>query len=429
MALRHKSVATISSPEFINLEEDAINPGISKCEIKICYVGQNRNGSFFSKDTLSQMANTLPGCPVVGTFRKEDDDFGDHGEKITIENGDISFECTTKPYGFVAPDTKCWFQDFEDEDEFGNDTIHTYLMATGYLWTGQYPELQSVFDDGGKGQSMEVDPKSGHWATDSKNGMDFYIVDDADFLKLCILGDDVEPAFEGAAVTAPEVSTNFSVDDFKKSIYDMMEELKFSLQEGRKDMSNENKEEFEEKDEEQKEDFADKKQDDDNKASGDDASDSKSDDSDDSKADDDKKPFGKNALEEENESLKNSLNDLQAAFNELKDKYEALSEEAGPLREFKASRERADKDALIAKYHMLDDEDKADVIENEDKYSLEEIDSKLALAYVRKNVDFDTVDGKPDTDSDDAMTFSLEETDTNESVDPMVAALREAENY
>jgi hypothetical protein len=26
----------------------------------------------------------------------------------------------TKPYGFVAPDAKVWFQKFNDEDEFGN---------------------------------------------------------------------------------------------------------------------------------------------------------------------------------------------------------------------------------------------------------------------------------------------------------------------
>jgi len=27
-------------------------------------------------------------------------------------------------------------------------------MTTGYLWTEQYPETKSIFDDGGKPQSM-----------------------------------------------------------------------------------------------------------------------------------------------------------------------------------------------------------------------------------------------------------------------------------
>jgi len=44
---------------------------------------------------------------------------------------------------------------------------------------------------------MELDEQSlnGHWSTDIKNDMDFFIISDAIFSKLCILGDDVEPCF------------------------------------------------------------------------------------------------------------------------------------------------------------------------------------------------------------------------------------------
>lgn len=442
MALRHKSVATISSPEFINLEEDAINPGISKCEIKVFYLGQNRNGSYFDKVAANKMAKTIRGVPVVGVWHDDEQDFGDHGECITIENGEISFSCKTVPYGFTDPVGQVWYQDFEDFDEFGNSIgIHTYMMTTGYLWTGQYPELQSIFDGGGKGQSMEIDPKKGHWAQDAKSGVDFYIVEDADFLKLCILGDSVEPAMESASITAPDISQNFSVDGFKKSLYDMMQELRFSLQ-GRLDMSDKTEEVIEDEVVEEPagevETFTDKKEDDDTSAtSGSDDADS-SDDSDDdsdesdsgsSDDDDKKKPSGKNSLEEENERLSASLGELQTAFDELKNKFEAATGELEELRSFKASRERADKDALIAKYHMLSDEDKADVIENIDNYTLDEIDAKLALTYVHKNVDFETVDGQPEVEEEVPTTFSLDETEVNEVVDPMVAALREAENY
>ena len=30
------------------------------------------------------------------------------------------------------------------------------------------------------------------------------------FSKLCILGDDIEPCFEGASITAPNISAKFS---------------------------------------------------------------------------------------------------------------------------------------------------------------------------------------------------------------------------
>jgi len=44
---------------------------------------------------------------------------------------------------------------------------------------------------------MELDEKSlqGHWAKNIKNEMEFFIINDAIFSKLCILGDEVEPCF------------------------------------------------------------------------------------------------------------------------------------------------------------------------------------------------------------------------------------------
>lgn len=102
--LQNRSVATINSPEFINLTP--CNPLISECEIKVFYLGKNRNGSYIDKNTAIQMANSLPGTPIVGAFREEIEDFGDHGHVIKIEDGEIKFSCKTRPYGFVAPDAQ-----------------------------------------------------------------------------------------------------------------------------------------------------------------------------------------------------------------------------------------------------------------------------------------------------------------------------------
>ena len=49
MALPHRSVATIDNVEFVNLTSSDISPLMSKCEIKVFYVGANRNGSFINK--------------------------------------------------------------------------------------------------------------------------------------------------------------------------------------------------------------------------------------------------------------------------------------------------------------------------------------------------------------------------------------------
>lgn len=446
--LRNRSVATIDSPEFINLAPDAINPGISKCEIKVMYLGKNRNGSFIDKNTAIQMANSLPATPIVAAYNEDKEDFGDHGEVLHIEDGEIKFSCKTVPYGFVAPDAEVWFQKFDDTNEFGETTTREYLMTTGYLWTGQYPELDKCINQG-QGQSMEIDDVDGHWTKDS-NDIEFFIINDAIFTKLCILGDDVEPCFEGASVTSPEVSEHFSYNkEFSHTLFAMMNELKSALTKGGS-MPKENVEsveveptaaveeeapvveEFAEdvetnEDVESSEDSAEETFAEEGKKKEDDSDDSddksnKSDKSDDSDDDDDeyKKKPGKKC------ELENQVSELSEQLKELTDKFTALEAEAEELRKFKADRIDADKDAMIAKYHMLSDEDKAEIIADKDKFTLGEIESKLALLYVQKNVNFEE---EEEIDSTPLTTFSLDDETIAEDADPILSALREAQNY
>ena len=237
------SIATIDSPEFINLQPMDINPLMSKCDVKVLYIGQNRNRSSITKQVATEMSKTLRGCPIVGYYIENKEDFGDHGDQVIIDGEGIKFNKLTKPYGFVAPDARVWFQFFEDQDEFGNTCVREYLMTEGYLWTGQFEECQRVLENSNP-QSMELDEKTlkGYWSTDNNKGVDFFIINDAVFSKLCILGDDVEPCFEGANVSAPNLSSQFSKDDeFAKSLFTMMSELKFALNnsEGGKPMHNE----------------------------------------------------------------------------------------------------------------------------------------------------------------------------------------------
>lgn len=438
--LRNRSVATIDSPEFINLAPDAINPGISKCEIKVMYLGKNRNGSFIDKNTAIQMANSLPCTPIVAAYNEDKEDFGDHGEVLHIEDGEIKFSCKTVPYGFVAPDAEVWFQKFDDTNEFGETITREYLMTTGYLWTGQYPELDKCINEG-QGQSMEIDDVDGHWTKDS-NDIEFFIINDAIFTKLCILGDDVEPCFEGASVTSPEVSEHFSYNkEFSHTLFAMMNELKSALTKGGS-MPKENVEnveveptatveeeapvveEFAEdvetnEDVESSEDSAEETFAEEGKKKEDDSDDS-DDESDDSDDDEYKKKPGKKC------ELENQVSELSEQLKELTDKFTALEAEAEELRKFKAERIDADKDAMIAKYHMLSDEDKAEIIADKDKFTLSEIESKLALLYVQKNVNFDE---EEEIDSTPLTTFSLDDETIAEDADPILSALREAQNY
>ena len=448
----HQSIATIDSPEFINLQPLDVNPLMSSCEIKVLYIGENRNHSYITKEVASDMAKTLRGAPIVGYYKEEKEDFADHGERVIFDDEGVKFECLTKPYGFVAPDAKVWFQKFEDTDDFGNVVTREYLMTTGYLWTEQYKECKEALQEG-RPQSMELDEDSldGHWSTNNKTGMDFFIINDAIFSKLCILGDDVEPCFEGASVTKPEVSKTFTkVDDtFKKTLYTMMQELKFALEGGQDNMDIDNKDAVAEEElkdtpaveeQEVKEESAaaeevqdsteaqsdaesefkyqsDKKtktkceSEDDKKDDDSDKKDNGEDDKKEDKEDDDKKVKSKNSLEQD--------------YEELKSKFEKLEEDYKVLVKFKEEIDNEKKDELINSFYMLSDEDKAEVRENKSKYSLEDIEAKLSVICVRKKVNFDSEDSSKNdktVEKDVVTTFNLQ--DDGSSVPAFISALR-----
>ena len=408
------SVATIKAPEFINI--NSINPLISKCEIKVMYVGENRNRSYITKEVATEMAKSLPGTPIVGYYSENKEDFGDHGEQMVIDGDGIKFNCLTKPYGFVDINSKVWFKEFEDTDEFGNKVNREYLMCEGYLWTEQYEEAKKIINEG-RPHSMELDEKSlkGHWSTDNNRGIEFFIINDAIFSKLCVLGEDVEPCFEGSSVTAPQVSSSFSykTEDFTSSLYKMMKELKeltYSLQDKGGQSMEENTVEVQAVETEVVEDTSAvveetkveenlgetetlvtaeteettvefKKEEKEEEKSEEKTEE-------DEKSDEDKK----DESEEEDKKTKHSLESeyalLKGQYDELVQQYASLEQSNKELVAFKNAIEDKEKDELIAKFYMLSDEDKKNVVENKANFTLDEIEKELSVICVRKKVSF-----------------------------------------
>ena len=438
----HQSVATIDSPEFINLQPLDINPLMSKCEIKVLYIGENRNHSFITKDVATEMSKTLRGAPIVGYYKEENQDFRDHGDQIIIDEKGIQFKCLTKPYGFVSPDAEVWFQKFEDTDDFGNKIVREYLMTTGFLWTGQFEEAKLAIKQG-RPHSMELDKDTldGYWSENVNTKMELFIVNDAIFSKLCILGDDVEPCFEGSSVTAPNVSTNFSkVDDnFKQTLFSMMQDLKFALEGGnmakldeeKKDKTNETVENKTDKTTEEVKDTETEK---DNK----DKDKKKNYTKEDKKEEDnpapaeDKKPEEKKeetktpAEDKKEEEDKKDKKDYALMYSELETKYNDLSAKYESLVAFKQNVEKQQKEELIGGFYMLSDEDKKDVVAHIDEYSLDDIEAKLSVICVRKKVNFDLDDTSKNENKTEeenpVTTFNLE--NAGDSVPAWIKAIQ-----
>ena len=222
----HTSIKMETPCEFINITP--LNPLISKCQIKVCYVGDepNRNKSVITKEVAKQIANSLPGSPIVGYYNEVEGDFEEHNREISIANGKFRVKDGTRPYGFVDLGARCWFQKFLDDGVNERE----YLMTEGYLWTGQYPETQRIIDKGNN-QSMELDDKllDAYWTKDGNGKPKFFIINEAIVSKLCILGEECEPCFEGSSITNVQFSFE---DDFKQQLFSMMNELKELLSKG-----------------------------------------------------------------------------------------------------------------------------------------------------------------------------------------------------
>ena len=307
---------------------------------------------------------------------------------------------------------------------------------------GQFEELKKVIAQG-QPQSMELQEETleGHWATDNNLGVEFFIINDAVFSKLCILGDDIEPCFEGSAVTSPEVSKNFAMDkEFSQTLFTMMNELKDALSsKGGLDMPEEFAEQTETT-EEQSTEFVEETVEETvaeesvDYTSAEEApvdaeaengefemSEEDKDDSEDSSVD-----FSENKEAEEEPASEYSAEEFAA----LQEEIEALRAECQELRDFKLNVENEQKDALINSYYMLSEEDKREIMEHKSEFTLDEIKSKLAVIYVEKNVDFSTLDGQPEVEmqekveeEDPITTFSLDEEPAG-FVSPLQEALR-----
>ena len=216
-----RKIPTNFSFEIINVTP--VNPYISECQIKVFYTGKNRNGSYISKPVGEKIAKTLPRSPIVAYYNEEIGDFEDHGQELVINRNGIKMITKTVPYGAVSEDGPIVWQEFADAD----GVVREYLVCNGYLWTGRYPQLQSVLEHN-KGQSMEFFPDSilGDWAKFDNEEEEFFIFNEANISALCILGDDVEPCFEGASIGAPKVLYSLNKnDEFENEFAAFMLEL------------------------------------------------------------------------------------------------------------------------------------------------------------------------------------------------------------
>ena len=170
---------------------------VSKARCRIFYKYENRNSTYISDEFAEELLSTISYVPVKGIF--EEDDYTDHGTART--QGRI--------YGIVPENPNLAWEKHLDEDGVERE----YACVDVYLFTALYPEASQII---GKAQSMELYAPSLKYHEAVIKGRRYVVFEHGCFLGLQVLGEDVEPCFEGAAFYSLQQSIEESIEKIRE---------------------------------------------------------------------------------------------------------------------------------------------------------------------------------------------------------------------
>lgn len=187
-----------------------VNSSFDSGILRIAYPGQNRNKTSIDKTTFEKCLKTIYNCPIVCNYDRDSDTLGGHDMEVVRDNdGSLKIVNATTPIGCIPESAKTFWETVEEDD----GTEHEYLCAEALLWKRQ-EAYQKIKRDGIVSQSMEITVKDG----ESVEGV--YKIYDFEFTAFALIG--VDPCFESA-------SLEFSKQDFKQQLSQMMLEIKESF--------------------------------------------------------------------------------------------------------------------------------------------------------------------------------------------------------
>lgn len=170
---------------------------ITRGRCRVFYKGHNRNGTYITDEFAKKLIASAPYTPVKGIY--DVDDYTDHGKERN--EGRI--------YGIVPADPNFAWEKHEDE----NGILRDFACFDVLYYTALYGEASEI---AGKGESMELYRNTLKGAWQYIEGKKAYVFTDGCFLGLQVLGDDVEPCFEGAGFYTQEESILAILEKYEK---------------------------------------------------------------------------------------------------------------------------------------------------------------------------------------------------------------------
>ena len=182
---------------------NSVNSSFDSGVLRVCYTGDNRNGSSISKEVFEKCIHTIYNCPIVCNYDRETDSIGEHDMSIVMKDGSPSLVNETDPIGVVPAGANWWFEYDEGRE---------YLCVDVLLWKRQ-EAYEHIKENGITDESMEISVTAYH----KEDGI--MVIDEFEFNAFCLL-ESAEPCYEGAGLIL------FSIDKFRTAFDEMIEDLK-----------------------------------------------------------------------------------------------------------------------------------------------------------------------------------------------------------
>ena len=196
-------------------ELEKYNEVLSKARCRIFYKYENRNGTYITDEFAEKILSSLPYAPVKGIY--EGEDYTDHGARRDLG----------KIYGIVPENPNVSWESFLDED----GVTRTYACTDVLIFTALYEEAKEIV---GKSQSMELYQPSLKYHEAIVHNRRYIVFDEGCFLGLQVLGDNVEPCFEGASFYTLQSTIEYAINQIKKYGGTKMPKLNFKLSDDQK---------------------------------------------------------------------------------------------------------------------------------------------------------------------------------------------------
>lgn len=187
-----------------------------KVKIWLMHIGENLNGSYFSKEVVEDAIPSLANTPILAYIEDNSDgelDFSDHRMVLVKDDGQFKIKYIGQAIGVIPETNNAQFETRLCDDGIERE----FLTVEGLVWQKWDDPIDIFSRDVIKAQSMELhEDYEGEWKEDK-----LFHFTKFKFFGACALGKDVLPAMKNATIEA-----QFSYDKMFEEIQAKMEEFK-----------------------------------------------------------------------------------------------------------------------------------------------------------------------------------------------------------